>query len=95
MGKNICKQCKQQVLNFQNMQTALTTQQQQKTTQSKKQAEDLNRHFSKENMQVANRHMKSANYNIANYQRNADQNISYQSEWPSLKMMLGIPVVAQ
>ena len=36
MGKNICKRCDWQGLNFQNIQTAHTTQQQKKqTTQSK------------------------------------------------------------
>ena len=33
MGENICKQCDQQGLNFQNIQAAHTTQQQQKNKQ--------------------------------------------------------------
>ena len=36
MGENICKRCKQQGIDFQNIQTACTTQQQQKTILSKK-----------------------------------------------------------
>ena len=47
MGESICKWCSQRDLNFQNKQTAHTTQQEKKQKPNLKKVEDLNRYFSK------------------------------------------------
>ena len=48
MQENICKQCDQQGICFENMQTDHTVQYQKTKSPIKKWAENLNRHFSKE-----------------------------------------------
>ena len=75
-----------QKINFQNIQAAHTTQCQ-KNNPIKKWEKGLNRHFSKEDMQIANKYMKDAQHGLllGKCKSKLQWDItSHWSEWPSL-----------
>ena len=62
MGENIYKQSNQQGINLQIIQAAIQLNIKKTNKPIKKWAENLNRHFSKEDIQMVKKHMKEAQY---------------------------------
>ena len=69
-------------LNFQSRQTVHTNQYP-KNNPIKKWAEDLNSHFSKENIQMVNKHMKISSSSLIIREMKVNTTL-HQSQWPTL-----------